>query len=136
MRAAIMRLRAIRKSSAMMAGALTRNNAALVGSSIGRADRWRTLYRAFSGPDGAGKLINGASRQPHANAAAMFPHAAAANHSIFYDASGHARSVGEVYSKLAKLFDSARAVAFAQGGVTATGSVAAAARLHRHCHRL
>ena len=62
------------------------------------------------------------STQPQASAAAMFPHAAAANHSIFYDASGRARSVGEVYGKLTRLFDSARAVAFAQGGVTGTGS--------------
>ena len=128
MRAAILRLRGDPQVSAMLAGALTRNNAALVGSSIGRQPTNGELYIAhFLGADGAGKLINGASRQPHASAAAMFPHAAAANHSIFYDASGHARSVGEVYSKLAKLFDSARAVAFAQGGVTATGSVAAAA---------
>ena len=47
-------------------------------------------------------------------------HAAAANHNIFYDNRGRARSVGEVYSKLANLFDSAQTVAFAQGGVTQT----------------
>ncbi len=111
-----------------MAGALTRNNAALVGSSIGRQPTEGELYIAhFLGADGAGKLINAATTQPQANAAAMFPQAAAANHSIFYDASGRARSVGEVYSKLTQLFDVARAVAFAQGGVAATGSLAAPA---------
>jgi hypothetical protein len=47
----------------------------------------------------------------------MFPHAAAANHNIFYDNRGRARSVGEVYGKLTSLFDSARTVAFGQGGV-------------------
>src|SRR5215475_9202295 len=119
MRAAILRLRNDPQVSAMLAGALTRNNAALVGSSIGRQPTSGELYIAhFLGADGAGKLINGASKQPQASAAAMFPHAAAANHSIFYDASGRARSVGEVYGKLTRLFDSARTVAFAQSGVT------------------
>jgi hypothetical protein len=119
MRAAILRLRSDPQVSAMLAGALTRNNAALVGSSIGRQPTSGELYIAhFLGADGAGKLINGASKQPQASAAAMFPHAAAANHSIFYDASGRARSVGEVYGKLTRLFDSARTVAFAQSGVT------------------
>lgn len=119
MRAAILRLRGDAQVSAMLAGALTRNNAALVGSSIGRQPTGGELYIAhFLGADGAGKLINGASQQPQASAAAMFPRAAAANHSIFYDASGRARSVGEVYGKLTRLFDSARTVAFAQSGVT------------------
>ena len=51
----------------------------------------------------------------------MFPHAAAANHSIFYDAAGRARSVGEVYGKLTRLFDSARDIAFAQRGAIDVG---------------
>jgi hypothetical protein len=124
MRAAILRLRNDPQVSAMLAGALTRNNAALVGSSIGRQPTSGELYIAhFLGADGAGKLINGASKQPQASAAAMFPHAAAANHSIFYDASGRARSVGEVYGKLTTLFDSARTVAFAQSGVTDVAAV-------------
>ncbi|MGA8968298.1 MAG: transglycosylase SLT domain-containing protein [Pseudolabrys sp.] len=122
MRAAILRLRSDPQASAMLAGALTRNNATLVSSSIGRQPTNGELYIAhFLGADGAGKLINGAATQPRASAAAMFPHAAAANHSIFYDASGRARSVGEVYGKLTRLFDSARTVAFAQGGVTGAG---------------
>ena len=105
MRAAILRLRSDPQVSAMLAGALTRNNAALVSSNIGRQPSSGELYIAhFLGADGAGKLINGAAKQPHARAAAMFPHAAAANHSIFYDASGRARSVGEVYGKLTRLF--------------------------------
>ena len=54
----------------------------------------------------------------------MFPHAAAANRSIFYDASGRARSIGEVYGKLTRLFDSARDVAVAQRGGIDGGSLA------------
>ena len=119
MRAAILRLRTDPQASAMLAGALTRNNAALVGGSIGRKPTNGELYIAhFLGADGAGKLINGAASRPQASAAAMFPHAAAANHNIFYDNHGRARSVGEVYGKLTGLFDSARTVAFAQGGIT------------------
>jgi hypothetical protein len=117
MRTAILQLRSDPKASAMLAGALTRNNAALVSSSIGRQPTNGELYIAhFLGADGAGKLINGASKHPHRNAAAMFPHAAAANHTIFYDSAGRARSVGEVYGKLTRLFDSARDVTFAQRG--------------------
>lgn len=119
MRAAILRLRTDPQASAMLAGALTRNNSALVTASIGRQPTNGELYIAhFLGADGAGKLINGAARRPQASAAAMFPHAAAANHNIFYDSHGRARSVGEVYGKLTRLFDSAQTVAFAQGGVT------------------
>ena len=119
MRAAILRLRTDPQASAMLAGALTRNNAALVGASIGRKPTNGELYIAhFLGADGAGKLINGAASRPLTSAAAMFPHAAAANHNIFYDKQGRARSVGEVYGKLTTLFDSARTVTFAQGGAT------------------
>ena len=118
-RAAILRLRTDPQASAMLAGALTRTNAASVGTNIGRQPTNGELYIAhFLGADGAGKLINGAASRPQASAAAMFPHAAAANHNIFYDNHGRARSVGEVYGKLTHLFDSAQAVAFAQGGIT------------------
>jgi hypothetical protein len=119
MRAAILRLRSDPQASAMLAGALTRNNASLVAANIGRQPSNGELYIAhFLGADGAGKLINGAASRPQASAAAMFPHAAAANHNIFYDNHGRARSVGEVYGKLTSLFDSAQTVAFAQGGVS------------------
>ncbi|HEX3163257.1 MAG TPA: transglycosylase SLT domain-containing protein [Pseudolabrys sp.] len=124
MRAAILRLRNDPQASAMLAGALTRNNATLVGSNIGRTPSNGELYIAhFLGADGAAKLINAASGRPQASAAAMFPNAAAANRNIFYDHSGRARSVGEVYGKLTKLFDTARAVAFAPlGGTTNVAS--------------
>ena len=117
MRSEILRLRSDPQASAMLAGALTRNNSALVSASIGRQPTNGELYIAhFLGADGAGKLISGASNNPRASAASMFPHAAAANRTIFYDTSGRARSVGEVYGKLTRLFDSARDVAVAQRG--------------------
>jgi hypothetical protein len=126
MRAAILRLRNDPQASAMLAGALTRNNAALVTSNIGRQPTNGELYIAhFLGADGAAKLINAASNRPEVSAAKMFPNAAAANRSIFYDHSGRARSVGEVYGKLTGLFDTARAIAFAP--LTGTSEVASAA---------
>ena len=66
------------------------------------AQQQRTLHRAFSRRGWRRKLINGASKSPRASAASMFPHAAAANRSIFYDTSGRARSIGEVYGKLTR----------------------------------
>jgi len=50
---------------------------------------------------GAAKLISNAEDNPNASAARLFPNAAAANRSIFYEkGSGRARSVSEVYSVL------------------------------------
>jgi hypothetical protein len=114
MRAAIMQLRSDPSASAMMAGAFTRANADQLQSAIGRPPSEGELYIAhFLGSDGAGRLINAASSQPRASAADMFPQAAAANRSIFYDGAGHARSVSDVYVKLTGRFDVARANRFA-----------------------
>jgi len=116
MRAEIMKLRADPSASAMMAASFTRKNAEQLGSAIGRAPSEGELYIAhFLGSDGAAKLIGAAANQPRANAAAMFPQAAAANPSIFYDSSGRPRGVGDVYSKLTGRFELARTVNFAPG---------------------
>jgi hypothetical protein len=58
----------------------------------------------FMGVGGAGKLIASAEDNPQASAARMFPNAAAANHSIFYDRAGRTRSVSEVYSVLSSRY--------------------------------
>ena len=114
MRNAIMQLRSDPAASAMMAGAFTRSNADHLSSAIGRQPTEGELYIAhFLGSDGASKLIGVASTQPQANAAAMFPRAAAANPSIFYDKSGSPRSAGDVYANLSGKFEVARAVTFA-----------------------
>jgi hypothetical protein len=116
MRDAIMRLRRDPAASAMLAGAFTRANANQLSSAIGREPTEGELYIAhFLGPDGAGKLVNATARHPNASAAAMFPHAAAANHSIFYERSGSPRSVSGVYAKLTGKFEVARAVSFGPG---------------------
>ena len=68
---------------------------------IGRRPTDGELYMAhFMGVGGAAKLITNAEDNPQASGARLFPNAAAANHSIFYDRSGRARTVSEVYSVL------------------------------------
>jgi Transglycosylase SLT domain len=113
MRTAIMQLRSDPTASATMAGAFTRANADQLQSAIGRAPTEGELYIAhFLGSEGAGKLITTATTQPQANAAELFPKAAAANQSIFYDGAGRARSVSNVYAKLTGRFEAARAISF------------------------
>jgi hypothetical protein len=127
-RDAIMKLRTDPTVSALMAGAFARNNAAQLQAAIGRQPTEGELYAAhFLGSDGAGKLINAARSHPRANAAEMFPQAAAANPSIFYDGAGRARTASGVYSKLTAKFEVARTVAFAsglRGTLPATGNAA------------
>ena len=114
MRAAIMRLRSDPAASAVMAGAFTQTNAAQLAGAIGRQPSEGELYIAhFLGSDGAARLIGAAASRPNANAAEMFPQAAAANPSIFLHRSGQPRSVGEVYATLTGRFEVARAVSFA-----------------------
>jgi hypothetical protein len=114
MRAVIMQLRSDPAASAALAGAFTRNNAEQLRSAIGRPPSDGELYIAhFLGPYGAGKLIGAAMEQPQTNAVTMFPQAAAANRSIFFDRSGRQRSVADVYANLTGRFEVARAVRFA-----------------------
>jgi hypothetical protein len=115
-RAAIMRLRNDPSVSAAMAGAFAQTNAAQLAGAIGRQPTEGELYIAhFLGSDGAAKLIRAATMQPGANAAAMFPLAAAANPNIFLDRFGLPRSAGEVYSALVGRFAGARAATVARG---------------------
>src|SRR5712671_3283128 len=68
------------------------------------------LYVAhFLGASGAARLINRAGSNPNEAAAAVFPNAARANKSIFYDHQGQARSVAGVYRLLVGRYDVARA---------------------------
>ena len=99
-----------------VAGVYTRSNEAKLSAAIGRTPSEGELYIAhFLGPDGAAKLIGAATSQPNANATAMFPQAAAANPSIFYDRSGRALGAAAVYSKLTGRYDVARALTFTPG---------------------
>ena len=107
-RNAIMKLRDDPDAASSMAGVLTQSNSFKLTGKIGRRPTDAELYMAhFMGVGGAGKLISSAEDRPNASAAQMFPNAAAANRSIFYDRSGAARSVSQVYSVLSSRYASA-----------------------------
>jgi Transglycosylase SLT domain len=100
-RNSIMKLRDDPAAASSMAAVLTQSNSFNLTGKIGRRPTDGELYMAhFMGVGGAAKLINNAQDNPQASAAGLFPNAAAANRSIFYDRSGQARTVSEVYSVL------------------------------------
>jgi hypothetical protein len=107
-RRAIMKLRDDPDAASSMAGVLTQSNSFGLTGKIGRRPTDGELYMAhFMGVGGAARLISNAEDNPNAAAARLFPNAAAANRSIFFDRSGRARSVSEVYSVLTSRYASA-----------------------------
>jgi hypothetical protein len=119
MRKEIMKLRNDPTANAVLAGVLTQQNAAALTRRLGRPPTESELYIAhFLGAGGAGKLIELAGSNPQANAAGIFPLAARANQSVFYDRQGNARSVAGVYSELARRFMAASD----GGGATLAGA--------------
>jgi hypothetical protein len=133
-RTAIMKLRDDPVVASAMAGILTQSNSFNLTGKIGRRPNDAELYMAhFMGVGGAAKLINNAEDNPKASGAQLFPNAAAANRSIFYDSStGRARSVSEVYSVLTSRYTAAansqasRSAIASVGGLPSTTAVASA----------
>jgi hypothetical protein len=107
MRNAILRLRNDPTANAVMAGAFTQANAALLSERLGRSPSEGELYIAhFLGAGGAARLISAAGDTPNAGAAKYFPNAAAANTPIFYDrTTGAARSLAQVRDVLTARYD-------------------------------
>jgi hypothetical protein len=106
MRRAIMNLRYDPSANAVMAGAFTKANAARLARALGRAPSDGELYIAHVlGQSGAVKLISSAENAPQIDAARLFPHAARANRSIFFDKAGGARSSADVYRVLVAKHD-------------------------------
>src|ERR1700732_2409889 len=125
-RAAVLKLRDDPVASSAMAGVLTQSNSFNLTGKIGRRPTDNELYLAhFMGVGGAAKLISGAEDNPNASAARMFPNAAAANRSIFFDRTGGARSVSEVYSVLTARYASAANSRATRSAMTAGGDVPA-----------
>jgi hypothetical protein len=122
-RKAIMKLRDDPTVASAMAAALTQSNSFRLTGMIGRRPSDSELYMAhFMGVGGAAKLIANAEDNPQASAARLFPNAAAANRSIFYDpTSGRARSVSEVYSVLQQRYASAASSSATQSAMASVG---------------
>src|ERR1700720_75543 len=132
-RSAIMKLRDDPAAASSMAAVLTQSNSFKLTGDIGRRPTNAELYMAhFMGVGGAASLISNAEDNPQASGARLFPNAAAANRSIFFDRSGRARSVSEVYSVLTSRYASAAnspatRTAMASVGVTPAGTAFASA---------
>jgi len=107
MRQDILKLRNNPTVNAVMAGAFTQANAAYLTQKLGRPPSEGELYIAhFLGAGGAARLIGLAARNPEAKAAALFPNAAHANPSIFFDKqTGAARSLAAVRNVLTARYD-------------------------------
>lgn len=97
MRDTILGLRTDPQLAALMAGELAADNSAHLAGTLGRQPEAVDLYLAhFLGAAGAADFLKAWSANPDQTAASLFPKAAAANRSIFYDASGAARSLGDI----------------------------------------
>lgn len=89
------------KASAMLAGALARQNEASLTQRLNRTPSSGELYAAhFLGAQGSGRLIELAESKPDLAAYKIFPQQAKANRNIFFDKGGHAKTVSEVYDNL------------------------------------
>lgn len=101
-RKAVLALRYNPDANAVMAAEMTAGHAAYLRGRIGRDPTQGELYAAhFLGPDGAADLISANSTRPQAKAASLFPQAAHANRSIFYD-HGQALPVSQVMANLTR----------------------------------
>jgi hypothetical protein len=110
MRREIMQLRKDPTANALMGGAFTQQNRAVLSQRIGHTPSEGELYIGhFFGPYTGARAINLAASNPTADAAAMFPAAARANRSIFYDRQGNARGIAGVCTELVRRYHVARA---------------------------
>jgi hypothetical protein len=126
-RQAIMKLRDDPAASSSMAALLTQSNSFQLTGMIGRRPSDSELYMAhFLGVGGAAKLITAADDTPQSSAVKMFPSAAAANRSIFYDRQGHARSVSDVYAVLSSRYAGAANSSATQNALAVYGASPAA----------
>jgi hypothetical protein len=129
-RTAIMKLRDDPVASSAMAAVLTQSNSFQLTGKIGRRPTDGELYMAhFMGVGGAARLISSAEDTPQASGAALFPNAAAANRSIFFDHSGRARSVSEVYSVLNARYAGAASSPATRTAMAAFGATPSAATI-------
>jgi hypothetical protein len=101
LRQKILDLREDPEVSSVMAGELTKQNHEKLSEALGRSPTQGELYAAHVlGSRGASELILAAQNEPTRSAAAQFPEAAGANRNLFYDKSGRARGLGELYAVL------------------------------------
>lgn len=102
LRQQILDLRKHPETASVMAAEHAADNKAYLESKLGREAEPVDLYLAhFLGVGGASKFLSVHDRAPGATAASLFPSAARANRSIFYDKQGNARSFAEIRDRFA-----------------------------------
>ncbi len=101
----ILALRTDPKVASLMAAELTSESRGILEARLHREVTGAELYIAhFLGPQGAGNLIEAASAgEP--DASKLFPAAASANQSIFFNRDGSPRSAADVYANLVAKHD-------------------------------
>ncbi len=102
----ILDLRKNPEISALMAGEFAASNKEYLEAKTDGDVGATEMYMAhFMGAGGAAKFLNARHDNGQRSAAAMFPDAARANKNVFYDKSGRARTLNEVYNNFDKKFD-------------------------------
>jgi len=106
----MMKLRKDPTANAMMGGVITQQNAAVLEKRIGRKPTEGELYVAhFFGPHAAARVLQLAASEPNTDAVTLFPEAARANRSVFYDRQGNARTIVGVRDELVRRYQVAKA---------------------------
>src|SRR5215510_6009971 len=106
----MMKLRKDPAANATMGGVITQQNAAVLEKRIGRKPTEGELYVAhFFGPHAASRVLQLAASEPNTDAVALFPEAARANRSVFYDRQGNARTIAGVRDELVRRYQVAKA---------------------------
>ena len=126
---AILALRKDPETAAVMAGAMTVDMVGALQQGLGRTVSSGEVYAAHvMGTGGALKLIRAAESQPNVTGAELFPAAANANKSIFYDKDGTARSASAVLAKLTSKHDNATMTVVASQSVSSAPPVSTASQ--------
>lgn len=124
-RKAILDLRYDAEIAALMAGEYAAENRNYLEGALSQKVEGADLYFAhFLGGGGAARFLRALKSNPQQAAANVMPEAAAANYNVFYDKSGKARSLQQVYDRFeAKFSDVDLASAPVSTAVQATTSV-------------
>ncbi|MGK2909572.1 MAG: lytic transglycosylase domain-containing protein [Sphingobium sp.] len=106
LRQQIMDLRKHPETASVMAAEHAADNKAYLEKRLGREAEPADLYMAhFLGVGGAAKFLAANDSTPNASAASLFPAAARANRSIFFDRQGNSRSFADIRANFAAKLD-------------------------------
>jgi hypothetical protein len=119
----MMKLRRDPAANAVMGGVITQQNAAVLAKRTGRQPTEGELYVAhFFGPHAAARVLQLAAGEPNTDAVALFPEAARANRSVFYDRQGNARTIAGVRDELVRRYQVAKAQTVPATALTAVAA--------------